>query len=552
MKLLTAWFTLLIVSLLCMAASVSAASPSIQLFLNGKSLEAEVPPRIVNDITLVPVRVIAESLGSKVSWDGKQRKVTVEKPGTKITLIIDKKEATVNGVAVPLEAAPMIDSGNTMLPIRFVSEQLGTKVTWDNLTRSVFLYNSEKVSGVETDTDKPVTAKPDDAKPEEKPDTAKPNDGKEGAQNPASSTNDGKTGGDKSGQNPAAGEKDGAAVPATDSKPNEPVKAGDGSGDWKSSDNTGGPTLPPPAPSSQAGASTAKKFVLEGVTLKDDTLGLKTSGDGAPEPNVFYLDNPQRVVIDLPGAQLSAALQQKVNAQNEGKLPDSNALVKQIRYSLFSKEPSIVRIVIDLPQKTSLVFSGKSAAGELTGKLTPVKTRYKVVIDPGHGGKDTGAISITKRREKDIVLGVGTKVAKLLAKEPAIDVRMTRSDDTFIELDGRTQFANDLNADLFVSIHANSASKETIGGTETYYYTEQSLSFAKLIHQALVEATGFADRKVKQERFYVIKNTDMPSVLLELGFLTNANEDSQMVKDAFQDRVAASIVAAIKKQLNLN
>ncbi|UUZ79404.1 N-acetylmuramoyl-L-alanine amidase family protein [Paenibacillus sp. P26] len=491
MKFITAWFTLLIVSLLCMAASVSAAASPIGLFLNGKPLAPEVAPRIVNDNTIVPIRIIAESLGSKVSWEPKTRAVTVTKGNTSIQLIIDKKDAVVNGKAYKLEAAPTIIEGNTMLPVRFVSEQFGVKVTWDETTRSVNLINQDQ-----------------DIKKQDPP----------SEDNSTPAGNGGVTDATY-GKSEQQGDR-----PAADFKPSEPVKAGDA----PSGVPAGGKPVGPPA-------------VVQGVLLKDDNLTFQTTG-GTAQPNIFYMESPERIVIDLSNAQLADALFQKLNPQGEGKPPDKNGFVSQIRYSLFSKEASIVRIVIDLPQKTSFKLNDKPGANEISGKLIPVKNRYKVVIDPGHGGKDTGAISVTKRTEKEFVLALSTKVAKAALAGPRYRCKNDPRDDTFIELADRASFANDLKADLFVAVHANSASKETIGGTETYYYSDQSLPFAQLIHKYLVQATGFADRKVKQDRFYVIKNTNMPSVLVEVGFLTNRDEDSQMYQDAFQDRVAASIV----------
>ncbi len=224
----------------------------------------------------------------------------------------------------------------------------------------------------------------------------------------------------------------------------------------------------------------------------------------------------------------------------------------KIRYSLFSKEPSTVRIVIDLQKKSELILSDVLPGGLISAKFAKGKDRYRVVIDPGHGGKDSGAVSVTNRFEKDLVLSLGHKVADLLQKEPGIEAVMTRTDDTFIELADRVAKAEESEADLFISIHANTINKESVGGTETFYWTPQSLDFANLMHKSIVEATGFTDRKVKQERFYVIRNTTMPSVLLEIGFLSNPAEEALMYQDAFQNRVAESIVAAIKKQLNLD
>ncbi|WP_426453639.1 N-acetylmuramoyl-L-alanine amidase [Paenibacillus sp. S-38] len=550
MKALTAWFTLLILSLLMLPAAAGAAAPAIQLFMDGVALKPEVAPRIVNESTIVPIRVIAESLGSKVAWNEKARKVTLSKNGTTIELVIDKKAATVNGKAFALEAAPVIVEGSTMLPVRFVSEQFGVEVKWDNAARSVYL-----------------------TKPEE-PETGTV----AGGQAPAGT--------------PAAG--DAQDIPAGQPAAGEPVKAGDTGkaeepktgteesvkpSEGQASDNGTAPS----APETSSGVLTGEKTVtpegtqstgektvtsdnaestgekeasgqlatVQSITLTGDVLSIQSDKGAQLKPGVFRLANPERLIIDLPGAVLGEALTANLKGLKEGKLPLTGGTVTGIRYSLFSKEDSIVRIVVDLSQRSDLSLAAGSKPGELTGKIVPGKTRFRVVIDAGHGGKDSGAISLQKRKEKDYVLQQARKVADLLKTDSRLEVIMTRSDDTFIELGGRTDMANNAQADLFVSIHANTAGKESIRGTETYYYTEQSREFAALIHKYLLEATGFPDRKVKQERFYVIRNTMMPSVLLEVGFLSNAADEGQLYQDEFQNRVAASIVAAIKKQLNL-
>ncbi|TVY11706.1 AMIN domain-containing protein [Paenibacillus cremeus] len=492
MKVITAWLTLLLVSLLMLPTLALAAVPQIQLFMNGKPLLTEVAPQIVNNTTIVPVRVIAESVGSKVTWDSKAKKVTVDKDSTSIQLFIDKTSAMVNNKSYTLEAAPSIINGNTMLPLRFVSEQLGVKVTWDEITKSVFLYNT-----IDAASDQPASI----------------------------------------------------------FRPEETVKAGDpAAGDKKPTDQQPAPGQSTSAQPSVQPPVTPATTIVQGILLKGDTVSIKLSDKATIKPNSFQLSGPERIIVDLPNVKLDPLMAAKLNAQGEAALPDKSDQVSQIRYSLFSKEPSIVRIVIDLPRKSDLKLTDAQQTGEITLKLSPAtsKGKFKVVIDPGHGGKDTGAISITKRNEKDFVLSLGKKVVALLQKEPMIEPIMTRSDDTFIELADRAAMANEAGADLFVSIHANSAPGETARGAETYYYTEQSQDFAALMHKYLIDGTGFPDRKVKQDRFYVIKNTTMPSVLLEIGFLTNHIDEAAMYQDAFQNQVAASLVAAIKKQLNID
>ncbi|GMX65284.1 hypothetical protein Elgi_45540 [Paenibacillus elgii] len=624
MKFLTAWFTLSIASLLLLPAVGSAAAPSksptpksskppappIQLVLNGKKLAPEVAPRNVDGNVIVPVRIIAEELGSKVTWDEKQRKVTVVKDETSIQLFIDKKNATAGGKSFQLEAAPTIIEGNTMLPVRFVSEQLGVKVSWEESTQSVILATPEKSKDdkAPSKTDKPGVKEPSvpaDGKPAssfdpdatvkagDKPDSEK-KAGKDNGTSPGSTPATGGTSPGKGGSGPmlacvptaggmqstsggataAAGSQQ-AATGGTQTAAggNQPANGAaqtvtggaqassgavqgaangadqPGSGAQQTTSGTQPPVAGKPETDGDKKATNGV-VTVQSISLHGDTLTIKTS-DCARKPSIFRLANPDRVVLDLPNAQLDPALMAKLNPQGEGTLPDKSEFVTQIRYSLFSKEASIVRMVLDLPQKGELRLASVQQNGEITGKVSFGKTRYRVYIDPGHGGKDNGASSLNKRHEKDFVLSLGQKVTALLEKEPKIEVTMTRSNDTFIELDERPNMANNADADLFVSIHANSAGSETVGGTETYYWTEQSLDFAKLMHKYLVEATGFPDRKVKQERFVVIKKSTMPAVLLEVGFLTNRSEEELMYQDAFQNKVAASIVTAIKKQLNL-
>lgn len=157
------------------------------------------------------------------------------------------------------------------------------------------------------------------------------------------------------------------------------------------------------------------------------------------EATMFKLAEPDRIVLDIPGAELDATLATVVNEAKEGTVPltEPHDIVAKIRYSLFSKEPSTVRIVIDLQKKSELILSDVLPGGLISAKFAKGKDRYRVVIDPGHGGKDSGAVSVTNRFEKDLVLSLGHKVADLLQKEPGIEAVMTRTDDTFIELADR-------------------------------------------------------------------------------------------------------------------
>jgi len=151
------------------------------------------------------------------------------------------------------------------------------------------------------------------------------------------------------------------------------------------------------------------------------------------------------------------------------------------------------------------------------------QNKYLVVIDPGHGGPDPGAIGIGGMRETDVVLEVSKIVEKLLS-EKGVKVRLTRKNEVDLDLSPRVSFANNTDADIFVSIHANASrgKRRDINGLETFYYRGwRGRLLAKKIQKEILRVSpGSPDRGVKQGRFYVIKNTKMPAVLVEIGFLT--------------------------------
>jgi N-acetylmuramoyl-L-alanine amidase len=176
---------------------------------------------------------------------------------------------------------------------------------------------------------------------------------------------------------------------------------------------------------------------------------------------------------------------------------------------------------------------------------------YKVVIDPGHGGKDLGAKSILGRFEKDFNLSVALKVRRLLEKESAISVYLTRTKDTYVALNDRIKMANQLSANVFLSIHANIDANPKTKGTKTFFNRKNSLVFTQIIQKRVQKATGFPDLHYDFEKYRVIKNTTMPAALVEVGFLSNNAEEKALFIDNNQDKIAASIVAGIKEYLGI-
>ncbi len=186
-------------------------------------------------------------------------------------------------------------------------------------------------------------------------------------------------------------------------------------------------------------------------------------------------------------------------------------------------------------------------------KLPDVKQdKFSVVIDPGHGGPDPGAIGIGGIRETDVVLEVSKMVKKLLS-EKGVKVRLTRKNEVDLDLPPRVSFANNTDADIFVSIHANASrgKRKDINGLETFYYRGwRGRSLAKNIQKQILRVSpGSPDRGVKQGRFYVIKNTRMPAVLVEIGFLTGRLDARRLEKAMHRKRLAYAISKGILEYL---
>ena len=439
------------------------------------STEAQV--QIVNGSVMVPLRLVAEQLGYTVKWDNITKTATIEQAGTMLKLVLNNPTADAAGRPVKLDNPPFLSGNVTLVPLRFVSEETGTKVGWDNNTKTVMLSSPVKV-------------------------------------------------------------------------PEQPI---------------------PPL----AGSETT----LTDLSFSDNKLTIKIQG--TVTPSVFAMTAKDRIVVDLPNTSFSESFVQSPllsNKQNGTMIVNGSPDVTSIRYSLFSTVPSTIRIVLDLNSaKTYNVTNANNGLViiDLNGNLpvstpdativpvlpiatpTPVITasaQKLVVIDAGHGGKDPGGISLNKHNEKDFTLSTVLKIQKLMEKEPNLKVVLTRSDDRYPTLQDRAKVANDLRADLFVSIHANSipaGSTSNPSGTETYYTRKDSLAFAQTIHKYLVPATGLSDRGVRQSSLYVTRETHMPAILLECGFLSNAKDESLMYSEDFQQRVAEAVVSGIKEYLGM-
>ncbi len=178
--------------------------------------------------------------------------------------------------------------------------------------------------------------------------------------------------------------------------------------------------------------------------------------------------------------------------------------------------------------------------------------RTVVVIDPGHGGKDPGAIGIRGLQEKNVILPISKKIAAIL-EQKGIQVVMTRDSDYFVELGSRPVIADRANAKVFVSIHANAmpANRSDINGLETYYY-DSGQRLARTIHNSILGSIDVRDRGVRKARFLVLRKSSMPSVLVEVGFVTGVVDSPRLATTAYQNQMAEAIARGILQYLQQN
>ncbi|MBD1262018.1 N-acetylmuramoyl-L-alanine amidase [Maribacter polysiphoniae] len=183
--------------------------------------------------------------------------------------------------------------------------------------------------------------------------------------------------------------------------------------------------------------------------------------------------------------------------------------------------------------------------------------RPVIVIDPGHGGTDAGAIGVNRVLEKDIVLSVAKKMDSLNTHlfDDRFDMYLTRYQDTLISLGNRTQLAMRLHADVFISLHCNQTKNKKAKGIEVYVdekrkrYSKSSFGLANNIQRELNDMIGFKSRGVKGANFQVLRETTNhgPAVLLELGFLSSNDEAKHLTKEENHNGIALAILESISK-----
>lgn len=292
---------------------------------------------------------------------------------------------------------------------------------------------------------------------------------------------------------------------------------------------------------------------LEIPPLQRDADGIVRFTLPLPEgarPRVLFLEDPLRIAIDVPG-YLPEPL--------ERALEDSNLFVRTLRAAPL--EGGMVRVVLELTRTVGAqILTGKTGItlNLRTPRNTGGKLREKIiVIDPGHGGAQPGArwrAGKTVIEEKTITLAIGLHLAELLSREGA-KVILTRAEDKAIGLYERTALANDANAHFFISLHCDSNPRpNSASGTTIYFHKDDadSRALGQALLNEIVKVSGLPSRGVRSDSLLyqtglaVLRTSEMPAVLIEVGYLNHSYDRARLIDPAFQKRIAEAIARGLK------
>ena len=350
----------------------------------------------------------------------------------------------------------------------------------------------------------------------------------------------------------------------------------------------------------------------------DDKLRLVFDLSGPVQYKTFSLTSPDRLIIDLSGAGLSGDFSQLalknsgITSIRSGHFGQSDTrivldLVEPMQLNSFVLPPQEGqghRLVLDL---TNATRAPRQIAAEPAPLVAPVDKAHPkrdiiVVVDPGHGGKDPGAIGSKGQREKDVVLSIAQLLAKRLKREKGFDVKLVRNDDFFVPLRKRVDIARQHKADMFISVHADAAPRLTASGASVYALSEggatsatarfmaqrengadllgattllnlkdkdpmlagvildmsmnatiaSSLQLGGSVLGSLQNITSLHQKRVEQAGFAVLKSPDVPSILVETGFISNPRDAQRLVTARHQQAVADGLFEGLKRYFQKN
>nr|WP_217359200.1 N-acetylmuramoyl-L-alanine amidase [Anabaena sp. UHCC 0204] len=251
-------------------------------------------------------------------------------------------------------------------------------------------------------------------------------------------------------------------------------------------------------------------------------------------------DSNTVVVLVQPAAGVSFGVLNQVTTQ---------LLALQLQTNLRAQRPGISPPIPPIPPIDSSRINIDTPKTRFQPRLPVPRGKVLVVLDPGHGGKDPGAPGLGGLLEKDVVLPISTKVARIL-EENGVQVVLTRDADFFVELQGRVDIAKRVNATLFVSIHANSVdNRPDVNGLEVYYY-DSGYGLAEAVRQNILQNIGtLKNRGTRKARFYVLRKNSMPAILVETGYMSGREDNPRLGSPEYQSRMAEGIASGVLNYL---
>ncbi|OIQ08645.1 N-acetylmuramoyl-L-alanine amidase LytC precursor [Moorella thermoacetica] len=554
-----------------------------QAQVNGQAIDLDTVPVLQDGTSMVPVRFVAQAFGGKVEWDDASRTVSIW-----LGTASPAGQVRITGSYVNVRTGPGTSYGVIdVLPRDTLVQLLATGDGWyqvqlpDGRQGWVSASYSEVLQG---------NNQPQDTNP---PGNNQPGNGQSPGNNPSPGNNQPGNEEPPSGQplgtaiignkpvailaGPNPVEKQVGVAPAGSRLPIWQqkgdwwlVELDNGQRGWLASslatfspekpgqDNGGSETgnggTAPGKGNQGAGSSDSNSLKITGVTVNPGPDWIEVTVQGT-RPFTFKSSRwADHLIFDIPGATLAVA-------PGQDKVEVNRQPLARVRLGQY--DANTVRVVCDLNGAAN--FTTTTAGSTIIIRLQKPSVRgAKIVIDPGHGtdpqGSDPGAIGPSGVQEKDVNLAISRKLAELLRAAGAT-VYMTRDGETTpYTLSGRAYYANEVGADLFICIHSNASLSPSASGTSTYFYAPPGTALgeqrdarqrlATLIQRDLVAAIGRRDLGVKEANFAVLRNTKMPSVLVETAFISNPTEEQLLASPDFQALVAQGIFNGISDYLS--
>ena len=481
--------------------SHSYSGKTIHLYIDDEEIQTTaMPPIELNGYTLIPAKEVFVNTGAEVQWSQSEKSVYIFKGDLLIVLKVNDDIAWINGENKKMDMPAKIINNKVMIPLRFIGEALGYEVLWQQSESAVRI----------------------------------------------------KTKGNQ--------QSDISGIFNWDSEETTDML------EYIDSSNTdnGGNT-----------STNTNAFVTNEITqnnVNGNTEDLNHFTPTIEGENVFGIENMSYlwgtgtlVLKELNGLKASNVTftedaYTKMITVNLNQ--DYSSYINEGYYTIADSQINSVQVIHQMGNTQLIITTSTIKAltieevdGGLHMKVVTPSEKYSkiVVVDAGHGAHDSGTTG-NGIKEKDLNLALSEQLVSVLEADPEIKVYATRRDDTFVELEGRSAFSNEINPDLFISIHINSSdANPSASGTETYYTSKQDTRnkiFADIVQNALVSEFGTRNRGVKTNTFVVTRLTNAPAVLIEIGFLSNEGDYEMMISSDFTSRYAGAVYRSILEYYN--